>query len=145
MQVNSKNERGFSLIEILAVLALLAIILTMVAPNVIKQFQNGKAQATINQVNSLKSVLNAYYMDNGAYPSSEQGLKALAEKPSIAPVPDNWNGPYLDEGKLPKDSWNNELKYECPGKHNPEKYDLYSLGADNKEGGTGQNADVSNW
>ncbi len=145
MRMKNNNERGFTLIEILAVLVLIAVILTMVAPNVIKQLQKGQAQATVNQVNGLKSVLNAYYMDNGAYPSTEQGLKALIEKPGVAPVPENWNGPYLEDGKLPKDSWNRDLKYECPGKNNPDKYDLYSLGADGQEGGTGQNADVANW
>jgi general secretion pathway protein G len=140
-----RGERGFTLLEILAVLTLLAFILTMVAPNIIKNLQKGQTDAARAQVNTLKNVLNSYYMDNSCFPTTEQGLKALAERPSIPPVPENWNGPYTEETKLPKDPWGRELRYVCPGVHNPEKYDLWSLGKDNAEGGTGADADITNW
>lgn len=139
------DERGFTLLEIIGVLTLLAAIITLVAPNVIKQTQKGQIKAAYAQVNALKSVINAYYMDNGDYPTTEQGLRALIEKPSIPPIPENWNGPYLEDGKIPKDPWGRELIYKKPGEHNPNSYDLYTLGSDKKEGGEGAAADIGNW
>jgi general secretion pathway protein G len=144
MQIR-EDERGFTLLEIIGVLTLLAAIITLVAPNVIKQTQKGQIKAAYAQVNSLKAVVNSYYMDNGEYPSTEQGLKALIEKPSSPPVPENWNGPYLEDGKLPKDPWGKELIYQKGGKHNPQSYDVYTLGSDKKEGGEGTAADIGNW
>jgi general secretion pathway protein G len=140
-----KNERGFTLLEILGVLTLLAAIITLVAPNVIKQVQKGQCKTALAQIGSIKSVINSYYMDNGEYPTTEQGLKALIEKPTAAPVPENWSGPYIEDGKIPKDPWGRELRYEKGGKHNSLSYDVYTLGSDNKEGGEGVNADVGNW
>jgi len=140
-----EDERGFTLLEIIGVLTLLAAIITLVAPNVIKQTQKGQIKAAYAQINALKSVINAYYLDNGDYPTTEQGLKALIEKPTVPPIPDNWNGPYLEDNKIPKDPWGRELIYEKPGKHNPNSYDLYTLGSDKKEGGEGVNADIGNW
>ena len=140
-----QNEQGFTLLEILAVLTLLAFILTMVAPNIVKNMQKGQSDAARAQVNALKTVLNTYYMDNSIYPSTEQGLKALIEKPAIPPIPENWNGPYLEDNKIPKDPWGRELHYTSPGVHNREKYDAYTLGRDNVEGGTGPDADIGNW
>jgi general secretion pathway protein G len=140
-----RSESGFTLLEILGVLTLLAAIITLVAPNVIKQTQKGQIKAAQAQVNSLKAVLNSYYLDNSAYPSTGQGLKALFEKPTVPPVPENWNGPYLEENKIPKDPWGREIKYVCPGTHNPDKFDVYTLGSDNAEGGEGANADYGNW
>jgi general secretion pathway protein G len=140
-----RGESGFTLLEILGVLTLLAAIIALVAPNVIKQTQKGQIKAAQAQVNSLKTVLNSYYMDNSMYPTTEQGLKALYEKPTVPPIPENWNGPYLEEKKIPKDSWGHEIKYVCPGTHNPDKFDVYTLGSDNAEGGEGSNADYGNW
>jgi general secretion pathway protein G len=140
-----QSERGFTLLEILGVLTLLAAIITLVAPNVIKQVQKGQAKTALAQIGSIKSVINSYYMDNGEYPTTEQGLKALIEAPTIPPIPENWSGPYIAEGKIPKDPWGHDLHYEQPGKHNKNGYDVYTLGSDNKEGGTGVNADTGNW
>jgi general secretion pathway protein G len=139
------SESGFTLLEILAVLTLLAIIITLVTPNIVKQLQNGQVKATFAQVNSLKSVLNSYYLDNSCFPTTEQGLKALIEKPLTPPEPGNWNGPYLEDQKIPKDAWGQEIKYLSPGIHNPGKFDLYSYGKDKQEGGEGDNADIGNW
>lgn len=145
MKQERNNERGFTLLEILAVLTLLAFILTMVAPNIINNMQKGQIKATQAQVNSLKNVLKTYYLDNSTYPTTEQGLNALIEKPTVPPIPENWNGPYLEDKKLPSDPWGHMLHYAAPGTHNPESFDIYSLGKDNTEGGTGDNADIGNW
>jgi len=140
-----RSERGYTLLEVLGVLTLLAALLTLVAPNVIREVQKGQVKAAQAQIQSLKSVLNSYYLDNSCYPTTEQGLKALIEKPTIPPIPDNWNGPYLDDKKIPKDPWGQELRYICPGVRNPESYDLFSYGSDKKEGGEGNDADIGNW
>ncbi|NLY74819.1 MAG: type II secretion system major pseudopilin GspG [Firmicutes bacterium] len=140
-----RSERGYTLLEVLGVLTLLAALLTLVAPNVIREVQKGQVKAAQAQIQSLKSVLNSYYLDNSCYPTTEQGLKALIEKPTVPPIPDNWNGPYLDDKKVPKDPWGQELRYICPGVRNPEGYDLFSYGSDKKEGGEGNDADIGNW
>ena len=145
MRQKGKQQRGFTLLEILAVLMLLAFIILMVAPNVINLAGQGQIKATKAQIGALKSVLNHYYLDNGMFPTTEQGLKALVEQPSIPPVPSNWSGPYTTETKLPKDAWGHEIKYLCPGTHNPQGYDIYSLGPTNAEGGAGVNAAIGNW
>ena len=140
-----KSEQGYTLLEVVAVLTLMAALLTLVTPNIIKELKKGQAKAARAQVQSLKNVLNSYYMDNSCYPTTEQGLKALVEKPTIPPVPETWNGPYLEDKNIPRDPWGEELRYICPGVHNPDKYDLYSLGSDKKEGGEGNDADIGNW
>ena len=145
MNSELRKENGFTLLEILAVLTLLAFLVTMVAPNIINNLQKGQINAVKSQVSSTENVLNSYYLDNSCYPSTEQGLKALIEKPSAPPIPEDWNGPYLQKNKIPSDPWGHELKYTQPGQHNPQSYDLYSLGKDNADGGTGANADVGNW
>jgi general secretion pathway protein G len=143
--IRHHNENGFTLIEILAVLTLLAFILMLVAPNIINQLQKGQGNAAKVQIASLKNVLNNYYLDNSTFPTTEQGLKALLEKPSIPPIPENWDGPYLEESRFPRDPWGRDLHYVYPGSHNPQRYDIFTLGKDNAEGGTGINADLGNW
>lgn len=140
-----KSEQGYTLLEVVAVLTLMAALLTLVTPNIIKELKKGQIKAARAQVQSFKNVLNSYYMDNSCYPTTEQGLKALIEKPTIPPVPESWNGPYLEDKNIPRDPWGEELRYLCPGVHNPDKYDLYSLGSDKKEGGEGSDADIGNW
>lgn len=145
MMRKKKSEQGYTLLEVVAVLTLMAALLTLVTPNIIKELKKGQAKAARAQVQSLKNVLNSYYMDNSCYPTTEQGLKALVEKPTIPPVPETWNGPYLEDKSIPRDPWGEELRYICPGNHNPDRYDLYSLGSDKKEGGEGNDADIGNW
>lgn len=140
-----RDERGYTLIEILAVLVLLGFIITLVAPNIINNLQKGQISAAKAQINALETVLNTYYLDNSTYPTTEQGLKALLEKPTAPPVPENWNGPYLQNKKIPQDPWGHDLKYVCPGVHNQQTYDLFSLGKGNTEGGAGADADLGNW
>ncbi|HBE81068.1 MAG TPA: type II secretion system protein GspG [Firmicutes bacterium] len=139
------REDGYTLIEILAVLTLLAFIITMVAPNIINSLQSGQIKAARSQIGSTENVLNSYYLDTSSYPTTEQGLKALIEKPTAPPTSDSWNGPYIQKNKIPVDPWGHELHYKSPGDHNSESYDLYSLGKDNAEGGSGANADIGNW
>lgn len=107
--------------------------------------EKGQIQAAKAQISNTESVLKTYYLDNSCYPSTEQGLKALIEKPSVAPIPENWNGPYLEKNSVPKDPWGHELHYKSPGDHNLQTYDLWTYGRDNAEGGTGVNADIGNW
>ena len=145
MKKERRDEQGYTLIEILAVLTLLAIIITLVAPNIINNLQKGQLSAMKSQISATENVLNSYYLDNSCYPTTEQGLKALIEKPTVPPIPDNWNGPYLQKNKVPADPWGHELHYVSPGVHNPQSYDLYSLGRANTEGGTGVDATIGNW
>lgn len=140
-----KRESGFTLLEILAVITLLAVLLTLLAPNILKNLDKGKIDAAKLQIGAMKSVLKTYYLDNSVYPGTEQGLRALLEKPAAAPVPENWNGPYLEDAKILTDPWNHAYQYAAPGTHNPQSFDLFSLGADNAEGGSGTNADIGNW
>jgi general secretion pathway protein G len=145
MKKQIHREAGYTMIEILAVLTLLAVLIMMVAPNIINSLTQGKIKATKTQIEATNNVLTNYFMDNGRYPATEQGLKALIEKPSIPPIPDNWAGPYLQKNVIPKDGWNHDLHYVYPGVHNTERYDLFSYGQDNAEGGTAANADLGNW
>ncbi|MGE5530139.1 MAG: type II secretion system major pseudopilin GspG [Patescibacteria group bacterium] len=139
-----RSERGFSLIEITAVLLLMAAFAVIVAPQVIRSVEKGRVNAGKSQIQSLKSVLNQYKLENGAYPTTEQGLDALYEKPTVPPVPENWDGPYVED-PVKEDPWHHPLVYRCPGLHNKNGYDLMSYGADGVEGGTGYDADITNW
>ena len=109
------------------------------------RFQEGQRRATIAQVEATVSALQSYQMSNGTYPTTDQGLKALFEKPAMPPVPEGWRGPYINKKKIPKDAWDHELHYISPGVQNPDSYDLFSLGKDNAEGGTGIDEDIGNW
>ncbi|MCL6589763.1 MAG: type II secretion system major pseudopilin GspG [Firmicutes bacterium] len=148
MKIKSRVKRGaqagFTLMEILAVITLIAFLMVLVVPNIVKVLSQGRIKNTQNQIHATENLLIQYYTDCGTYPTTEQGLQALNEKPSNAP--EGWNGPYTQNSRTKfNDSWNRPLKYKCPGDHNPDSYDLYSLGADGVEGGSGPNADIGNW
>jgi general secretion pathway protein G len=134
---------GFTLIEILVVIVVIAILATLVAPNVFQHVGAAKSATAVSQMQMLESALDAYRLDSGTYPSSEQGLVALNERPTINP-PMNWRGPYLRKA-VPLDPWNREYLYMFPGELNPTGFDLYSLGADGMIGGEGDNADILSW
>ena len=142
MNVAHKRNRrgGFSLIELLVVLAILGLLASFVGPRVMKFFSSSKTKTAKVQVESLAGTLEAYALDNGRYPSTDEGLQALVQQPDGA---GNWNGPYLRKDKLPKDPWGNDYQYRSPGEHGP--YDVWSYGAANAEGGDSENQDVVSW
>jgi general secretion pathway protein G len=138
-----RSRRGFTLIEILVVIVVIAILATLVAPNVFQHVGAAKDATAKSQIEMLGAALDAYRLDNGRYPSSEQGLVALWEKPTIDP-PTNWKAPYLRK-PVPVDPWGRAYVYVFPGQVNTQGYDLVSYGADGKAGGEGEDADVTSW
>ena len=133
------NERGMTLIEILAVLGIIVFIMSFVGVNVTRKMQEGKQLAAKAQIKHLEQSLADFYRDNDFYPETEQGLDGLMAKPTIGREAKNWNGPYLDSKKIPEDPWKNEYQYICDDGQN---YLLYSLGRDGKEGGEGFDGDI---
>ncbi len=136
------NARGFTFIEIMVVVAILAILAALVVPRIMGRTDDAKRTAVKVQIRNIEGALQLYKLDNGVYPSSEQGLKALVEKPSVGVVPKKWKlGGYLP--KLPEDSWGNPYKYTSPSPKGD--YEIMSLGTDGELGGEGVNADITNW
>ncbi len=132
---------AFTLIEILIVIIIIAALASMVVPRLSGRSEMAKkaiAEADIRS--NIGTALRLYELENGNYPTTEQGLKALMTKPSSDPVPQNWNGPYLENE--PIDPWKKPYGYKCPGVHNTISYDLYSLG---KDGNEGTDDDIGNW
>ena len=134
---------GFTLIEILVVIVVIAILAALVAPNVFQHVGTAKSASTQSQMEMLTTSLDAYRLDNGAYPSTEQGLDALWVLPTVNP-PANWRGPYLRKA-VPLDPWGRPYIYINPGQSNPNGFDLLSLGADGQPGGEGEDADILSW
>lgn len=132
---------GFTLIELLVVLVILGLLAGVVAPNVIKYLGRAKTDTARVQIEQLDHAIEQFYLDNGRYPTSDDGLNALVTPPGQA---SNWHGPYLKKG-VPKDPWGNAYLYRTPGQRSHGPYDLYSLGRDGQEGGTGEDADIGNW
>lgn len=136
-----RSQRGFTLIEIMVVVVILGILAALITPNILGRTGEARITAARSDINSIGNALDLYKLDNFTYPSTDQGLQALTEKPSGYPEAANWNPDgYLKT--LPKDPWGNDYMYISPGSNKP--YDLYSLGADKREGGEGENADISN-
>lgn len=144
MELRRRGEKGFTLLEVTAVLILLGLLATFVVPYYLRSVEKGRVNLARSQIAILKGVLTEYRLENGAYPTTEQGLAALYQKPTIPPIPETWDGPYLED-PIANDPWGRPYRYLCPGEHNPQGYDLWSLGADGLEGGTGVNADITNW
>lgn len=140
-----KSEKGLTLIEILIAIIIIAAFASVVGPELFTQVGKSNQTAAANQIDIFKIALNNYRLDNGRYPSTEQGLEALINEPSIYPLPNSWSGPYLEKREIPKDPWGNDYQYENPGTHNSHRYDLWSYGKDGREGGSGEDADVTNW
>lgn len=135
-----KKVKGFTLVELLVVLAILGMILGLVGPQVMKHLGSAKSDTTKLQIADLGAALDIFYLEVGRYPTTAEGLVALVEKPGNI---DNWNGPYLKKKTLPKDPWNNDYIYQSPGQNG--EYDLYSYGADSQPGGDGKNKDINSW
>ena len=138
-----RNKNGFTMIEIMLVVIIIAILAALVVPNLSGRGEQArKAAAKADIESNLAASLDLYELDNGRYPTTEQGLKALLEKPTSAPLPNSWNGPYLKKKKaVPQDPWGHEYVYAAPGKHNTDDYDLSSYGPD----GTESDDDIVNW
>ena len=137
------RRSGFTLIEILVVIVVIAILATLVAPNIFQHVGAAKSATAKSQIEMLGAALDAYRLDNGTYPTSQQGLPSLWEKPSVDP-PTNWRSPYLRK-PVPLDPWGRAYMYLYPGQQNPTSYDLISYGADGKPGGEGEDADIASW
>ena len=139
------NEAGFTLIELMVVLIILGILAGLVMPRIVGKPEEARRMKARVQVNSVEQALKLFYIDNGFYPTTEQGLLALVEEPEIEPRPRNWKeGGYLEKGKVPSDPWGNPYVYLSPGVHT-EDYDLESYGADGEDGGEGKDSDVESW
>jgi general secretion pathway protein G len=138
----SRRARGFTLIEIMVVMVIIALLAALVGPRVMKQLGSSKEKTTLVQIEQLGAALESFKLEVGRYPTQAEGLKALVENPGKAP---NWKGPYLRKKDLPMDAWGNPFYYEVPPKRGGLDYDLYSFGADNKPGGVDEDADIGNW
>ena len=134
------KQRGFTLIEVLVVVAILGILAAIVVPRVMDRPDEAKRVAAQADTRAIAQALKLYRLDNGAYPTTDQGLGALVQRPTTNPVPPNWR-PYLD--KLPRDPWGSDYQYLHPGVKG--EIDVFSLGADRMRGGEGNAADIGNW
>lgn len=135
------KKAGFTLIELMIVVVIIVALASMVVPRLSGRTEQAKkAVAKADISSNIAMALKLYELDNGNFPTTEQGLGALASAPSSAPVPSNWNGPYLET--IPLDPWGNSYKYKCPGNSNKATYDLYSTGKDILEG---TDDDIKNW
>lgn len=139
-----RARRGFTLIELLVTIAIIATLAAIVAPALFGNVGEARKNAVRSQIQILALALDAYRLDNDAFPTSEQGLEALRTFPVGGEPPKNWKGPYLRQG-VPVDPWGRAYVYVAPGVANPDAYDLYSLGKDGKPGGDGEDADVTSW
>ena len=132
------GEQGFTLVEMLVVIAIIGLIMGLIGPRVLNYLSESKVKAAKIQMQSFSSSLDLFNLDAGRYPSTSEGLAALVRRP---PGVAAWNGPYLKGGNVPNDPWNNPYIYRAPGEHNP--FDIVSLGSDGQEGGSGTAADIS--
>ncbi|HEY7530761.1 MAG TPA: type II secretion system major pseudopilin GspG [Gemmatimonadota bacterium] len=135
---------GFTLIEIMVVVIIIGLLAVLVAPRVIGRLSTAKDKAARAQIELFGTALDSYRLDNGVYPTTQQGLEALWSRPTTAPAPRNWTGPYLRK-RVPPDPWGNAYVYRSPGEANPDSYDLVSLGRDGAPGGEGEDADLRSW
>jgi general secretion pathway protein G len=139
------RDEGFSFIEIMAVVIIIGMLTALVANNIFSRLRQAEHKIARAQIEKVAGQLELYRVDNGMYPTTEQGLEALVSAPTSDPQPRNWlPGGYAKAADL-KDPWQNALQYRVPGEHNAHSFDLFSYGADGVEGGEGVNADVTNW
>jgi len=137
--MQKKNNRGFTLIELLIVMIILGLIASLVAPKMFNKVSSAKTGTARSQIELLGTALDAYRLDNGAYPTTAQGLNALRE---AVQGQETWEGPYLPK-PVPDDPWNRPYMYKSPGDHGD--YDLYTYGRDGQAGGEDEDEDVASW
>ncbi len=136
--------RGFTLIEIMVVITILGILAALIVPRIVGRTDDARIAAARQDIATIMTALKVYRLDNGRYPTTEQGLRALIEKPAIEPLPNNWKqGGYLERSSLPKDPWGKEYQYLSPGLHG--ELDVLSFGRDGQSGGEGPDADIGSW
>lgn len=135
-----RGEEGYTLVELLVVLAILGLLIALAAPRLMHHMTAAREKTAHMQIQQLGSILDIYKLDVGRYPTQQEGLQALMVQPAGVA---NWNGPYLKTKDSLTDPWGNPYQYKLPGTHGD--YDLYSQGADGRDGGDGENADISSW
>lgn len=139
-----RDCRGFSLIELMVVIVILGILAALIAPRLIGRTEDAKIVQAKVQIEGFETALKLYRLDNGFYPTTEQGLQALVQQPETSPAPRKWrSGGYLEKSRIPQDPWGNEFVYLSPGTHGD--YDIISYGADGVQGGDDANQDVNSW
>ncbi len=143
-QLNLKNNKGFTLIELMVVVVILGVLAGLIVPRLMGRTDEAKQVKAKVDISAVETGLKLYKLDNGDYPTTEQGLLALVEEPTTEPLPVKWNnGGYLDKGKIPKDPWLRPYLYLSPGVHNV--FDIISYGADGSPGGEGKDSDIKSW
>ena len=143
--MKSLRRDGFTLLEIMVVVLIIGLLMTVLATNLFKRLGGAQADIARLQVTKLSQQLELYKLDNGTYPSADQGLEALVHEPTGEPRPRRYPaGGYVSSKDL-EDPWHNPFKYDRPGKNNAQSFDLYSYGGDGQPGGEGENADIGNW
>jgi general secretion pathway protein G len=139
-----RGGRGFTLIELMVVIVILGILAGLIIPRIMGRPDEARQTKARIMIEGIETAMKLYRLDNGFYPTTEQGLRALVEASTIQPLPRNWReGGYLEKGKVPKDPWGNDFVYLCPGTQG--EFDLISYGADGQPGGEGKNKDITNW
>jgi len=136
-QPTRSSQSAFTLVELLLVLVILGVLAAMVVPKFTNKSEQARLMAARTDISNLEVALDAYEIEVGQFPTTEEGLRSLVEAP---PSARNWGGPYIKRG-VPMDPWGRPYAYRCPGQHNPTSYDLYSLGKDGREG----TDDIDNW
>ena len=134
------RQTGFSLLELIVVLVILGLLAGVVGPGIFRRKQDSERRIAGIQLANLRQAVVSFALDCGRYPTTDEGLQAVVENPGGLR---GWNGPYLEDNYVPKDPWDNEYQYRCPGENGD--YDLWTYGADNASGGDGVNADITSW
>jgi general secretion pathway protein G len=138
------SEKGFTLIELMVVIVILGVLAGLIVPRIMGRPEEARRMKAKVQIEAIEMALNLYKLDNGSYPSTDQGLQALVEPPTVGTLPKNWRKEgYLEKGKVPKDPWDNEFVYLSPGVQG--EFDITSYAKDGQPGGEGDDADINNW
>ncbi len=143
-KINANAQKGFSLIEVMVVVVIIGILAALIVPRIISRPEQARIVKAKSDITAIVSALQLYKLDNGFYPSTDQGLQALVTRPSTQPTPQDWKtGGYLQ--RLPLDPWGRPYHYLNPGVHNQDGIDVFTYGPTGQPGGSGDNATIGNW